>query len=125
MYPMSLEKLFTEHPQSVGETYWEHMGNASYFGIRMVLAGLACLVHAVLPFMFVNTGSRAIEHLHARMSARRSRSVAALPAREALIVKTQSARSEATYSEGTHAPTLQTGSAHRPVPRAHRHRIAT
>ena len=73
MYSMSLDKLFTEHPRSVGETYGEHMGNASYFGIRMVLAGLACLVHAVLPFLFVHTGSRAIEGLHARMSARRAR----------------------------------------------------
>jgi hypothetical protein len=47
------------------------MVHASYFGGRMVLAGLACLVHAVLPFMFVQTGSQAIETLNARMQARR------------------------------------------------------
>jgi hypothetical protein len=68
---MDMHKLFTEHPESVGETYTEHMVHASYFGARMVLAGLACMVHALLPFMFVRTGSQAIESLNARMQARR------------------------------------------------------
>ena len=63
--------MFTEHPNSVGETYAEHMVNASYFGGRMVLAGLACMVHALLPFTFVHTGSQAVESLNARMQARR------------------------------------------------------
>lgn len=64
--------LFTEHPQSVGETYPEHMGVAFSFGARMVLAGLACLVHGVLPFLFVKTGSRTITVLHDRMVANRA-----------------------------------------------------
>jgi hypothetical protein len=68
---MDMHRLFTEHPESVGETYTEHMVHASHFGGRMVLAGLACMVHAVLPFMFVHTGSDAIESLNARMQARR------------------------------------------------------
>ena len=63
--------LFTEHPQSVGETYPQHMGVAFGFGMRMVLAGLACLVHGVLPFLFVKTGSRTITVLHDRMVAHR------------------------------------------------------
>ena len=63
--------LFTEHPQSVGESYHEHMGVAFSFGGRMVLAGLACLVHGLLPFLFVKTGSRTITVLHDRMVANR------------------------------------------------------
>src|SRR3546814_11903417 len=43
------------------------------FGAWMVLAGLACLVHGVLPFMFVKTGSRTIAMLHDRMIANRVR----------------------------------------------------
>ena len=35
----------------------------------MVVAGLACMVHAVLPFVFVRTGSQAIEELNAQMLA--------------------------------------------------------
>jgi hypothetical protein len=68
---MDLQRLFTEHPESVGETYGEHMVRATCFGSRMVVAGLACMLHAVLPFMFVRTGSQAIEQLNARMLATR------------------------------------------------------
>jgi hypothetical protein len=68
---MNLHRLFTEHPESVGETYGEHMVRASCFGGRMVVAGLGCMVHALLPFIFVRTGSRAIDELHARMQATR------------------------------------------------------
>jgi Family of unknown function (DUF6356) len=35
------------------------------------LAGCACLVHGVLPFLFVSTGSRAISELNDRMIASR------------------------------------------------------
>lgn len=66
-----MHKLFTEHPASVGETYGEHLVHASCFGGRMILAGLACLLHALLPFLCVRTGSRAIEELNAKMLARR------------------------------------------------------
>jgi hypothetical protein len=45
----------------------------------MVLAGLACLVHAVLPFLFVKTGSRTISVLHDRMVANRVRKPIAEP----------------------------------------------
>ncbi len=31
---------FTRHPQSVDETYLEHMGVASSFGFRMIGAGI-------------------------------------------------------------------------------------
>ena len=66
-----LKRLFTEHPASVDESYGEHMAMASSFGTRMILAGLACMVHALFPFLFVTTGSDAIRQLHDRMSARR------------------------------------------------------
>lgn len=63
---------FTRHPRSIGETYAEHAAIASGFGVRLLLAGLACLVHAVFPFLFVKTGSSAVGELHERMLARRS-----------------------------------------------------
>jgi hypothetical protein len=70
---MALAEHFTAHPQSVGETYTEHFGTAMWFSLRMILAGFACMVHAVLPFMFVCTGSRAITELNERMIANRRR----------------------------------------------------
>jgi hypothetical protein len=42
----------------------------------MMVASLACLVHALLPFMFERTGSRAITQLHDRMVTNRQRHAA-------------------------------------------------
>jgi hypothetical protein len=66
-----MKELFTRHPASVDETYTEHMGMAASFGARMFFASLACFVHAVLPFLFERTGSRAITELHERMVTQR------------------------------------------------------
>ena len=61
---------FNRHPSAVGESYGEHLGQASRFGAAMIVAGLACLVHAVFPFLFEKTASLCVQRLHARMSAR-------------------------------------------------------
>lgn len=74
-----LKNAFTDHPASVGETYAEHLAMASGFGVSMILGGLACLVHGVLPFLFVKTGSRTIDGLHRRMVTNRVRSHRTLP----------------------------------------------
>lgn len=71
-----LKRLFTQHPQSVGESYGEHFSVASSFGLRMTLAGLACFVHGLLPFLFVKTGSNAIRALHHDMVTHRQRKAA-------------------------------------------------
>lgn len=68
---MNLARAFTEHPASVGESYSRHCVCAAGFGARMVVAGIACMIHAVLPFLFVRTGSRAIAELNERMIANR------------------------------------------------------
>jgi len=64
---INLVRLFSAHPASVGESYGEHCLRAMCFGLRMVGAGLACLVHGVLPFLFMRTGSRTIAELNDRM----------------------------------------------------------
>ena len=50
--------IFTKHPDSIGESYFHHMKNAAWMGSQMVVGGLACLVHAICPFIFADTGSR-------------------------------------------------------------------
>lgn len=57
---------FTAHPASVGETYLEHFAFALAFGVRMTLGGVAAMVHAVFPFAFITTASRALDELNAR-----------------------------------------------------------
>jgi hypothetical protein len=64
-------KLFTEHPASVGETYLGHCRSALGFGATMVIAGVACILHAFFPFAFIQTGSNAIRRLHDRMVVNR------------------------------------------------------
>ncbi len=68
-----IKRAFTEHPASVGESYFQHMGMAFGFGAKMMFGGLACLAHAVFPFLFVRTGRKCIEDLHDRMVAHRDR----------------------------------------------------
>jgi hypothetical protein len=70
---MNLIRAFTAQPASVGESYGEHLLRAMGFGLRIVLAGIACLVHGVLPFLFHSTGSRAIADLNDRMVVNRRR----------------------------------------------------
>jgi putative acetyltransferase len=66
---------FTEHPASVGENYLEHLRHATGFAVSMISGGLACLVHAILPFLFTHTGSSVIVALNTRMVTNRRRSV--------------------------------------------------
>ena len=73
---MNLRSLFTEHPASVGETYFQHLGSAAGFAGTMFLGGMACLLHAIFPFAFQRTGSTFITQLHERMVTNRARNAA-------------------------------------------------
>ena len=70
---MSLHKLFTEHPATVGETYFEHLGAAAGFAGWMLVATLPCFIHAIFAFLCVTTGSSIITRLHDRMVTNRAR----------------------------------------------------
>jgi hypothetical protein len=65
-----IDRLFADHPRSVGETYPEHFGLALRFGLSMLAGGLACLVHALFPKLFERTGSTTIKRLYAEIVAR-------------------------------------------------------
>ena len=66
-------RLFTDHPASVDESYWQHFGNAAGFGLRMLWGGIICLVHAVLPGVCCTKASEMIGELHDRMITNRRR----------------------------------------------------
>ena len=61
---------FTKHPHHVGEPYAEHMAAAAGFGWTLFVAGIACMIHAVLPFLFEKTASHCVAQLHGHMSLR-------------------------------------------------------
>jgi hypothetical protein len=67
------KKLFFDHPQSVGESYFEHMGMAFGFGFKLLAAAIACIIHGLIPGLFKTTGSKAIICLHDRLVTNRCR----------------------------------------------------
>ena len=66
----TLINAFVRHPNSVGESYAEHAAFAGRFGATLMLAGLAALIHAVLPFAFERTASGIVKRLYDRTSGR-------------------------------------------------------
>ena len=52
-----MKNIFTRHPHSVGESYFQHCKFALSFGLKMIIGGAACLIHAIFPFFFQKTGS--------------------------------------------------------------------
>ena len=45
----TLDRLFIAHPRAVNEDYLAHAGVALRFALILLGAGLAALVHAVIP----------------------------------------------------------------------------
>ncbi len=69
----AFNRLFTDHPESVNESYWQHLATATGFGLRMIGGGILCLVHALIPGAFCTSGSDMICDLHERMVTNRRR----------------------------------------------------
>ena len=67
---MAVRKIFTEHPASVGETYWQHFRFAAKVFRSLSKAAFACLVHAVFPPLFQKTASAEIKSLHEGIESR-------------------------------------------------------
>ncbi len=65
------DKLFLDHPADLGETYGEHLREASGFGLAMIGGGIACLVHAVVPGLFKTRGSATVAVLHEQLVRKR------------------------------------------------------
>ena len=66
-------RAFTDHPASVGETYFQHMGSALSFAGTFFIATIAAFIHAIFPFLFMKTGSEIILRLNKKMVTHRAR----------------------------------------------------
>ena len=66
----SLIKLFTHHPESNGETYFQHFRCASSYGLRMIFSGLAAIIHSVLPFLFETAASDCAKKINEEIDRR-------------------------------------------------------
>ena len=68
-------KAFTKHPNSVGESYFQHMRVSFSFGGRMFVAAIGCFLHGIFPFLCVKTGSKTIQSLNHNMVEQRDKRV--------------------------------------------------
>ncbi|WP_114519899.1 DUF6356 family protein [Altererythrobacter sp. ZODW24] len=60
-------RIFTDHPKAIGETYGQHFAHATGFGLSMIAGGLACIAHALFPWVCLTTGSDTIRRLYRSM----------------------------------------------------------
>ena len=65
-------KLFTDHPRTLGMSWLGHGRGAAAIGATMVTAGLACIVHALVPGWFTQTAGRTVDSLHEQMVRRKA-----------------------------------------------------
>lgn len=65
---MAIRQHFTEHPESVGESYGEHFKVAAGFAGSLAVAACAAAVHAVVPSLCTKTASHRIIAMHEQMT---------------------------------------------------------
>ena len=66
------DRLFLQHPRSLGMSWAGHGIGVIVIGGKLVGAGLACLVHAVVPGVFTQTAGRTVTHMYDHMTRRRA-----------------------------------------------------
>ena len=65
-------RLFRDHPRSLGMSWAGHGAGALAIGLRMIGAGVACIVHAAVPALFTETAGRTVLSLHDHMTKRKA-----------------------------------------------------
>jgi hypothetical protein len=55
-----LGRLFTDHPRALGLTWYKHGTGAVKIGFKLISAGLAALVHGIVPGWFTDTAGRTV-----------------------------------------------------------------
>lgn len=66
------DRLFLDHPRSLGMSWVGHGVGALAIGARLVGAGCACVIHAVIPGLFTQTAGKTITDMHAHMMKRKA-----------------------------------------------------
>ena len=66
------DRMFLEHPRSLGMSWAEHGVGAIRIGARLVGAGIACMIHALVPGWFTQTAGKTITGMHAHMMNRKA-----------------------------------------------------
>ncbi len=65
-----VSKAFTEHPESTGETYWEHLWFTSTMSARFLSATIVIMIHGIFPFLLTKAASNQTEAIYRIMKDR-------------------------------------------------------
>jgi hypothetical protein len=66
------DRLFVDHPRSLGMSWGGHGIGAVKIAFELIGAGVACLIHAVVPGWFTQTAGKTVERMHDHMIKRRA-----------------------------------------------------
>jgi len=66
------DRMFLEHPRSLGMSWAGHGVGAVAIGARLVGAGCACIIHAVVPGVFTQTAGKTITDMYDHMAQRKA-----------------------------------------------------
>jgi len=67
-----MKNIFTDHPNAVGEGYFQHFGHALGFCLLLLSLSFKALVHAVFPFWYKTAVSDRILILSEGMQKRKN-----------------------------------------------------
>jgi hypothetical protein len=65
-------RLFLEHPRSLGMSWAGHGVGAVKISLKLIGAGCACLVHALVPGWFTQTAGKTITGMYDHMMHRKA-----------------------------------------------------
>ena len=67
-----LDRLFFEHPRSIGMTWASHAAGAVKIGAELIGAGCAAIIHALVPGWFTETAGRTVTRIYDHIQERRT-----------------------------------------------------
>jgi hypothetical protein len=70
--PGVVERLFVDHPRSLGMTWAGHGIGAVKIGAELIGAGCAAIVHAVVPGLFTETAGKAVTRIYDHIQSRKA-----------------------------------------------------
>lgn len=65
-------RMFTDHPRSLGMSWASHGIGAVGIAVRLIGAGLACLIHALVPAWFTQTAGKTVTQMHDEIVRRKA-----------------------------------------------------
>ncbi len=66
------QRLFTDHPRTLGMSYVGHGLGAAKIAFVLLGAGVACLIHSIVPGWFTQTAGKTVTDIYGEMQRRKA-----------------------------------------------------